>query len=782
MKTNNIIAYIILMILTFQISVLNAQEKKEIKDYTREEVLNIPYDQLIELPLEDLLILADIVGVSLDELYEMILNKDLVSASKSKESSFEAPLSTSVVSYNEIVASGARTIEEALRLVPGLIIREKTNGNFDIHIRGNDNLPSRHMFLYSENSITLVMIDGRQVYNYVHGGTFWETLPIGIEDIERIEIVRGPSSALYGPNAVSGVINLITKQAKSENINVVADAQLGTLNTVVANLGISQKLTEKLSYRISGNLQGMDRNSDLLYTFLAEDYINKVTLDSMHVYSTLEGRNFLVYDPADGINKMYPDPRRAKDLYGVNGFFRYRYSDEIQTDVSIGYQASEVLTSTMGDNPTIYAGRQSKTMYADARGKVKDLKVQVNLLDGWQDIIRQDTGFKVDIMNFNSVIEYELEIGDKLKILPGFTYQKAIYNDLPHLKPGQGFLNGEKSFQNIAMSLRSDYRPVESLRLIAALRGEKYDTHDDLYFSYQFIGSYNLNNKHNFRAVYSRANRGPFLVDAFANYVWIREERPIPGVIHFKGSNNLDLLTMDMIEVGYRIKPIKNIQADFEFFQTFTKNFGALYPDSVNLLTLNYEDPKIDPMRPYVSMSFQNLDLTARQRGVTGSISFIINMDLNFKIFGTYQVTKVYDVIPDLHDNTVQDMIISANVANNLDSTITYNTRFTEERIDEEDHLWTPTFYGGMVIDYKFFKQRVNININSYYYTEQTLLSKYGEGKIDPKFIVNSKISYKFFKESYLYLNCRNIIGEKKEYPFMDKIGTNYLIGLHFDF
>jgi len=54
------------------------------------------------------------------------------------------------------------------------------------------------------------MIDNRIVYSYFTGGTFWETLPVDIVDIERIEIVRGPASALYGPNAVAGVIHIIT--------------------------------------------------------------------------------------------------------------------------------------------------------------------------------------------------------------------------------------------------------------------------------------------------------------------------------------------------------------------------------------------------------------------------------------------------------------------------------------------------------------------------------------------------------------------------------------------
>ncbi len=147
-----------------------------------------------------------------DDLFELdleaLMNMDIVSASKKVESLFDSPLSSSVITKDEIRNSGSTTIAEALRLVPGLIVREKTNGNFDVHIRGYENIPPNNKVNYSDNSITLVMIDNRIVYNYFQGGTFWETLPISIYDVERIEIIRGPSSALYGPNAVSGVINI----------------------------------------------------------------------------------------------------------------------------------------------------------------------------------------------------------------------------------------------------------------------------------------------------------------------------------------------------------------------------------------------------------------------------------------------------------------------------------------------------------------------------------------------------------------------------------------------
>lgn len=121
--------YILIFIILFSIN-LNAQEVAkdtlpDITKMTREQVLELSYDQLLDLPFDQVLELAKIVGVSLDELYEMLLNKNVTSASKKAESSFNSPLSTSVVSYDEIIASGARNIQEALRLVPGVIVREK---------------------------------------------------------------------------------------------------------------------------------------------------------------------------------------------------------------------------------------------------------------------------------------------------------------------------------------------------------------------------------------------------------------------------------------------------------------------------------------------------------------------------------------------------------------------------------------------------------------------------------------------------------------------------------
>ena len=146
--------YINLLIITLLLSgfAAQAQEKKyDFESMTRKEILQISYDEMLEMPFEDLKKMAEAVGVSTDELLKMALNREVSSASKKGESVFESPLSTTVITKEEIQLTGATTYEELFRLVPGMIVRQESNGNFDVHIRGNDNLPPGNFSHFSEN-------------------------------------------------------------------------------------------------------------------------------------------------------------------------------------------------------------------------------------------------------------------------------------------------------------------------------------------------------------------------------------------------------------------------------------------------------------------------------------------------------------------------------------------------------------------------------------------------------------------------------------------------------
>ncbi|MDD2805844.1 MAG: TonB-dependent receptor [Elusimicrobiales bacterium] len=125
-----------------------------------------------------------------------------ITASLRETSSHKAPASVAVVTAEDIKASGASTLWDALRLVPGVDVVGTRTGQGDVSIRG---------FNQSDSNRLLVLVDGRTVMQEFFGVALWEALPVAAAEIDRIEIVRGPASSLYGANALHGVINIITK-------------------------------------------------------------------------------------------------------------------------------------------------------------------------------------------------------------------------------------------------------------------------------------------------------------------------------------------------------------------------------------------------------------------------------------------------------------------------------------------------------------------------------------------------------------------------------------------
>ncbi|MDP3856929.1 MAG: TonB-dependent receptor [Stagnimonas sp.] len=114
------------------------------------------------------------------------------------------PAAVYVLSAEDIRRSGARSIPEALRLVPGLDVARINTSSYAISARG---------FNSSSSDKLQVLLDGRSVYTPLFSGVFWDVLDTYLPDIERIEVIRGPGGAVWGANAVNGVINIITKTA-----------------------------------------------------------------------------------------------------------------------------------------------------------------------------------------------------------------------------------------------------------------------------------------------------------------------------------------------------------------------------------------------------------------------------------------------------------------------------------------------------------------------------------------------------------------------------------------
>lgn len=159
----------------------------------------------------------ELLGLSLEELATI----RVTSVSGKSESLAEAPASIYVIAADDIQRSGATTLPEVLRLAPNLQVAQVDARSYAITARGfNGPLTNK----------LLVLIDGRIVYSPLFSGVFWDAQDVVLEDIERIEVISGPGSTLWGANAVNGVINVITRSA--------ADSQ-GTL--ALAGAGSEQK-------------------------------------------------------------------------------------------------------------------------------------------------------------------------------------------------------------------------------------------------------------------------------------------------------------------------------------------------------------------------------------------------------------------------------------------------------------------------------------------------------------------------------------------------------------
>jgi len=197
----------------------------------------------------------------------------IVSAAKHEESLLRSPSAVTVIAAEELREYGIRDLVDALRLVPGLDVQAMSPSNTTVNIRRSAHIA---------NWPVLFLIDGRKMTFDIMGFTIIETLPVSIEDIERIEVMRGPGSALYGA-ALSGIINIITKDPAKTN-GFLLDAAGGNFNTrqitirtaggtkIPCDTGSRPQLTQQTAgRRISGqrNPQGPQRAYYMTYLHLS---------------------------------------------------------------------------------------------------------------------------------------------------------------------------------------------------------------------------------------------------------------------------------------------------------------------------------------------------------------------------------------------------------------------------------------------------------------------------------------------------------------------------------
>lgn len=186
----------------------------------------------------------ELADLSLEELSRI----EVTSVSKSSQKLQSAAAAVTVISNDEIRRSGATSLPEVLRYVPGINVARQGASDWAVSARGFSSVNSEKL---------LVLSDTRSIYTPLFSGVQWDVQDFLLEDVDRVEVIRGPGASLWGSNAVNGVINITTKKAQDTQ-GLLVETALGPEDRVIASARYGATAASGASYRIFGKYVDRD--------------------------------------------------------------------------------------------------------------------------------------------------------------------------------------------------------------------------------------------------------------------------------------------------------------------------------------------------------------------------------------------------------------------------------------------------------------------------------------------------------------------------------------------
>jgi iron complex outermembrane recepter protein len=185
---------------------------------------------------------------------EALGNIEITTVDKAPQPVLKTPAAAYVITQDDIRRSGATSLPEALRLAPGVEVARIDADHWSVAIRG---------FAGQFSKSLLVLIDGRSVYTPLFSGVYWDAQNVMLDDVERIEVIRGPGGTIWGANAVNGVINIITKSAKDTD-GLISTAGGGNVDQGLASVRYGDTTHRGFSYRLYslGAMRGPEFHPD----------------------------------------------------------------------------------------------------------------------------------------------------------------------------------------------------------------------------------------------------------------------------------------------------------------------------------------------------------------------------------------------------------------------------------------------------------------------------------------------------------------------------------------
>ena len=433
-----------------------------------------------------------------------------VAGAKHPQKIREAPASITVLTQEDIQAYSVLTLEELFRIVPGMDVIYISPAHKQVGIRG--------FFPIAAHTV-LVLVDGREVNVNFMGGVFWNLLPIGIDDVERIEVIRGPGSALYGANAYSGVINIITKNPEDERR---ADA-----------------FSEAVFYNTDLGAYSVKAKGSYVWRHLGV----KASVDYGEQYSL-----------------SHPDELAAKL---VRAYVRtgYDVSGTSRINIDAGFITDDFrYYAYMGELPV----HDANLAHVHVFGNWEKLKYKLNWYRYDFKLAFDSPLFSRDMIltifadypypmetkthNLEAGLEYSLYLGPTDRLTVGTGYILNTFSSLD--------LAEENNQENrIGIYLQNEWRPLTNLNVVLGIRGD-YNSQTEADLSPRASVVYSLHRDHTLRGSFARAFRKP----SFFEYGM--DLAPFHDILGERIISNPDLGNehTNSFEIGYNARLLRRLQ------------------------------------------------------------------------------------------------------------------------------------------------------------------------------------------------------------------------------
>jgi iron complex outermembrane receptor protein len=481
----------------------------------------------------------DLTQKSLEDL----MNIEVTSISKREQKTSQAAGAVFVISREDIGHSGALNIPDLLRMVPGLDVAQIDAGKWAISARGFNGQYSNKL---------LVLVDGRTVYSPIFAGVFWDSQNVPLDTIERIEVIRGPGAAVWGSNAMNGVINIITRSA--------GDAQGGYVAAGVGSIGTGP---ETVSY--GGSVRGLGA-----YRVYAEGF----HYNSLPTFGGLDGQDDsrLVHGGFRTDSTL-----SAKDSLITEGE-TYRGNAGEMATTPISLLPPETATVALHD---IYSGWNLLSRWNRTISPRSDTSLQVY----FDRTSRGDSTYSLSLNTFDIDFQHHVLVGARHDIVWGGSYRVSSDNTSPTLRivftPNDRVVQLFSSFAQDEIAIRPDRL---HLSLSARLEHNDY-TGFGLQPSARLVWS--PDTKNSVWGAVSGADRTPSRSDADirVNYAALPGPGNVPMLVSLLGNPNKKNERLTAFEVGYRNAWTSKFSVDSTVFYNRYRDVDSVEPGAMSIET-----------------------------------------------------------------------------------------------------------------------------------------------------------------------------------------------------